>query len=180
MNDLILNNTVLIVKQDMICQVISDMVRSIVREEVTILREEVTIVREEMTILREEIRSELQSFYERISTLIESSSAHRTLGPFSPPPPPFPLPPKVGKDTDLAPSPSSPEPPASLPPPETGKNADPAPGHSSLAQPTSSPPPEAGKDADPAPNPPSPPSAGTAQIIVHTHTPADDPSVDMV
>ena len=39
-----------------------------------------TIVREAVTILREEIRSELQSFYERISTLIERSSVH-------PPPP---------------------------------------------------------------------------------------------
>ena len=49
MNDLIVNNIVLIVKQDMIRQVISDMVpnmvRSIVREELTSVREEVTIVR---------------------------------------------------------------------------------------------------------------------------------------
>ena len=84
MNNLIVNNKVLIVKQDMIRQVISDMVpnmvKSIVREEVTILREKVTILREEVTILRkevpilleevtslrEEVRSKLQSFYERI------------------------------------------------------------------------------------------------------------------
>ena len=159
---------------------VHDMVRSIVWEEVTILREKVTIVQEEMIILREEVRSELQSFCERISTLIESSSAHRTLGPSSPPPPPFPLPPKAGKDTDPAPSPSSPEPPASLPPPETGKNADLTPSHSSLAPPTASPPPEAEKDADPALNPPSPPSAGTAQIAAHTPAPEDDPPADMV
>ena len=59
MNDLIVNNIVLIVKQDMIRQVISDMVpdmmRSIVRKEVTTLREEVTILREEISILREEV-----------------------------------------------------------------------------------------------------------------------------
>ena len=48
MNDFIVNNIVLIVKQDMIRQVISDkvsdMVRSIVREEVTTLRDEVIIL----------------------------------------------------------------------------------------------------------------------------------------
>ena len=71
------------------------MVRSIVREEVSSVRDEVTILRkvvsslrDEVPILREaviglreEVRSELQSFYERISTLIERSSA----------PPPAPL-----------------------------------------------------------------------------------------
>ena len=71
------------------------MVRSIVREEVSSVRDEVTVLREvvsslrdEVPILREaviglreEVRSELQSFYEKISTLIERSSA---------PPPPAP------------------------------------------------------------------------------------------
>ena len=88
------------------------MVRSIVREEVTSVREEVTIVREAvtslreevpilreaLTSLREEVRSELQSFYERISTLIERSSTHPApasapapvLAPASGPPPPLP------------------------------------------------------------------------------------------
>ena len=55
MNDLIVNDIVLIVKQDMICQVISDMVRNIVREEVTILLEDVTILREKVTILRKKV-----------------------------------------------------------------------------------------------------------------------------
>ena len=59
MNNMIVNNIVLIVKQDMIRQVISDMVpdmeRSIVWEEVTSVQEEVTIVREAMTSLREEV-----------------------------------------------------------------------------------------------------------------------------
>ena len=121
MNDFIVNNIVLIVKQDMIREVISDivpnMVRSIVREEVTSVREEVTIVRETVTSLREEVpilreavtslreevRSELQSFYERILTLIERSSAHLAPGP-SPP--------------------SSPPPSHSLPPPQAEKKAD--------------------------------------------------------
>ena len=110
MNDLIVNNIVLIVKQDMICQVISDMVpdmvRSIVREKVTSARKKMIIVREAVTSLREEVQSELQSFYERISTLIERSSAH----PAPPPPPPPPLlppPSKVGKE----PPPHSPLPP---------------------------------------------------------------------
>ena len=55
MNDLIVNNILLIVKHDMIRQVISnmvlDMVRSIVQEEVTTLREEVTILREKVIML---------------------------------------------------------------------------------------------------------------------------------
>ena len=72
MNEFILNNIVLIVMQDMIREVL---------EAVISLRAEVTIVREAVTSLREEVRSELQSFYERMSTLIERSSAH-------PPPPP--------------------------------------------------------------------------------------------
>ena len=77
---------------------VPDMMRSIVREKVISVREEVTIVweavtslreevpilREALTSLREEVRSELQSFYERISTLIERSS--------TPPPPPPALP----------------------------------------------------------------------------------------
>ena len=93
MNDFIVNNIVLIVKQDMIREVISDivpdMVRSIVQEEMTSVREEVTIVREAITSLRNEVRSELQSFYERISTLIKRSFAHPA--PASgPPPPPLP------------------------------------------------------------------------------------------
>ena len=41
MNDSIVNNIVIIVKHDIIPQVISDMVRSIVREEMVILQEEV-------------------------------------------------------------------------------------------------------------------------------------------
>ena len=143
MNDFIVNNIVLIVKQDMIRQVISDMVpdmvRSIVREEVTSVREEVTILRakvpivweavislreevpilrEAVTSLREEVRSELQSFYERISILIERSSARPSLdpppppeagkkldpafGPSSPPPSHFPHPPQLKKETYVA------------------------------------------------------------------------------
>ena len=94
----------------MIRQVISDMVpdmvKSIIRKEVTTLREEVTILREEMTMLREEVpilreeviglrrevRSELQSFHERISTLIKCSSTYPIPAP-GPPPPPSPPPP---------------------------------------------------------------------------------------
>ena len=109
MNDLIVNNIVLIVKQNMIRQVISDMVpdmvRSIVREEMTILREEVTILREEVTSLRDEVQSELQLFYERISTVIECSYAHPALGPPSPPSPPLP---ETGKELDPAFGPSPP------------------------------------------------------------------------
>ena len=119
-----LNNIVLIVKQDIIRQVISDivpdMVRSIVREEVSSVRDEVTILREvvsslrhevpilreAVTDLREEVRSELQSFYERISTLIERSSAHPTLAPAPvpgpPPPPSHSLPPQAEKEADVA------------------------------------------------------------------------------
>ena len=78
MNDSIVNNIIIIVKQDIIRKVISDMVLDMVR----------SIVWEEMTILREEVRSELQSFYERILTLIESFSTHHAHGPSSPPPPP--------------------------------------------------------------------------------------------
>ena len=79
----------------MIRQVISDMVldmmRSIVWEEESSVQEEVTIVRKAMTNLRDEVRSELQSFYERISTLIERSSTHPAPAPtFGPPPPPLP------------------------------------------------------------------------------------------
>ena len=63
MNDSIVNNIVVIIKQDIIHQVISnmvpDMVMSIVWKEVTIILEKVTIVREEMTILREEVKLEL-------------------------------------------------------------------------------------------------------------------------
>ena len=70
---------------------------------------------DKVTTLRDEVRLELQSFYERISTLIESFFAHRT------------------------PSPSSPPPPLSLPPPETGKNANPAPGPPSPPRPSSPP-----------------------------------------
>ena len=80
----------------MIRQVISDMVHDMVRN----------IVQEEVTILREEVQSDLQSFYERISILIESSYAHPAPGPSSPlplpPPPPSPPPPEAGKEPDLA------------------------------------------------------------------------------
>ena len=116
-----LNNIVLIVKQDIIRQVISDivpdMVRSIVREEVSSVRDEVTVLREvvsslraevpilweAVTGLREEVRSELQSFYERISTLIERSSAPPPL-PLSPPAPPIvvdTLAPAIDPPTDM-------------------------------------------------------------------------------
>ena len=73
------------------------------------------------TILREELRSELQSFYEKILTLIESSSTHPASNPFSPPSP------------------------HSLPPPELGKKANPAIGPPSRPPPLSSPSPQARK-----------------------------------
>ena len=74
---------------------IPDMVSSIVQKEVTTLRNEVTILREEVTMLQEEVpilweevtdlrmevRSKLQSFYEKILTLIERSSAHPATAP---------------------------------------------------------------------------------------------------
>ena len=77
--------------RQVISDMILDMVRSIVREEVQ-AELELEYVR---IIVQEEVRSELQSFYEKISTLIESFSAHLA----SPPPPsPTPLPPpKRGK-----------------------------------------------------------------------------------
>ena len=69
----------------------------------TSLQEEIPILREAVTSLREEVRTELQSFYERISTLIERSSAYPVAAPapapvpalapapaFGPPPPPPP------------------------------------------------------------------------------------------
>ena len=49
MNDSIVNNIVIIVKQNIIRQIISDKVPDMVR----------SIVREEVIILREEVRSEL-------------------------------------------------------------------------------------------------------------------------
>ena len=67
---------------------------SVLREVVSSLRDEVPILREAVTGLREEVRSELQSFYERISTLIEHSSA-----PPPPPAPPSPPAPPTGAGT---------------------------------------------------------------------------------
>ena len=61
-----------------------------------------SIVREEVTILQKEVRLELQSFYERISTLIESSFADPVLGLSSPSPPASPPPPQAGKEVDPA------------------------------------------------------------------------------
>ena len=86
----------------MIHQVISDMVPVMVR-----------------SIVQEEVRSELQSFYERISTLIKRSSTHPTpaLGPPPPPPPPPPLSPPHAVF-----GPSSPPP--HFPPPQAEKEVD--------------------------------------------------------
>ena len=55
-----------------------------------------------MINLREEVRSELQSFYERILTLIECSSAHPALSQPPPPPPPpsYYSPPQAEKKAD--------------------------------------------------------------------------------
>ena len=116
--------------REVISDIVPDMVRRIVREEVTSLREEVTIVgeavtslrnevpilREALTSLQEEVRSKLQSFYERISTLIERYFAHPAPGP---PPPRF----EAGKEPDAAFGPSSPPPSHSLPP-QAKKEAD--------------------------------------------------------
>ena len=55
------------------------------------LREEVPILREKVIGLRREVRSELQSFYERISTLIKRSFAYPAPDPPSLPSPPPPL-----------------------------------------------------------------------------------------
>ena len=121
-----------------------------------------SIVRKEVTILREDIRSELQSFYGRISTLIESCSVHRAPGPSSPLPPPSPPPLEAGKDADPIPGPSSPSSPASPPPPKAGKDADPTPGPPS------------------PPRPLSPPFVDIAQIASYTLALADDLHSDMV
>ena len=108
------------------------MVRNIVREEVTSVRDEVSVLREvvsslrdEVPILREaviglreEVRSELQSFYERISTLIERSSTYPapTPGPPPPPPPRPPSPPHAAFGLS--------SPPSHFPPPQTEKEVD--------------------------------------------------------
>ena len=153
MNEFILNNIVLIVMQDMI------------RE-----------VREAVTSLREEVRSELQSFYERISTLIEHSSAD--------PPPPTPphtataTPPGPGPATtpDSAPAPSAA--PATAPGAATTPGASTAPAFASVPSPPPPPPPsyysppQAEKEAD-TPD-------GTAHVAADTHAPAVDPPTDMV
>ena len=59
----------------------------------------------------------MQSFYLRISTLIESSSAHLALPPPPPPPPLPPLPPQVRKEAHPTPPP--------LPPPQAAKKVHP-------------------------------------------------------
>ena len=69
-----------------------------------------------VTILRDEVRSELQSFYERISILIESSFTHHAPGLSLPPPSLFPPSPEAGKKTDPICGPHSPPPPPSPPP----------------------------------------------------------------
>ena len=71
-----------------------------------------------MTSLREEVRAELQSFYERISILIERSSTHPAPapGPSPPPPPRPPSPPHVAF------GPSSP--PSHFPPLQAKKEVD--------------------------------------------------------
>ena len=68
-----------------------------------------------MTCLRDEVRSELQSFYERISTLIERSSTHPTPAP-DPPPPPLPPPPHAVFGLS--------SPPSHFPPPQAEKEVD--------------------------------------------------------
>ena len=67
-----------------------------------------TILLDEVTSLQREVRSELQSFYERISTLIKCSSAHPVLNPPPPleawkePPSHSPPPPQAEKEADVA------------------------------------------------------------------------------
>ena len=128
---------------------------TIVREAVTSLRKEVPILREAVTSLQEEVRSELQSFYERISTLIELSSAH------------------------LAPAPSPATAPTTAPAPATAPTPAPATATapsttvaSTLPLPPPSPPPQAEKEAD-IPN-------HTAHTAADTPALAADPPIDMV
>ena len=146
-----------------------------------------TIVRDAVTSLREEVRSELHSFYERMSTLIERSSAH------SPPPPPHiatatPANPAPATDADSAPAPDAAFATAPGAAPATAPGAAPAtaPGAASVVADASVPspppppsyysPPQAEKEAD-TPD-------GTANAAADTHAPTDasatDPPTDMV